>query len=162
VRLRHWTLLFSMFFSLCQVSFGQTNDWAVVGQLLSHQKVKVLTNDGKSHVGTIQAVNDGSVRIGKDRVIQKQDVQQVLLWSPGHHGRNALIGLVGGAGFGVAVGASCGQRDIVTQGQCMAVGAPLFGGLGAGIGALLPSRGHWNSVYQAPRGSDIRPAPTPQ
>jgi hypothetical protein len=30
-----------------------------------------------------------------------------------------------------------------------AVSAPLFGGLGAAIGALVPSRGRWQEVYQA-------------
>jgi hypothetical protein len=154
VRLRHWILPLSILVSLTQVSLAQTDNWAVVSQLLSHQKVKVVTNDGRSHVGIVELVTEDQVRIGK-QLLQKEDVQQVLLWSPGHHGRNALIGLASGAGFGVAVGVSCGGKDaFVSKGQCMAVGAPLFGGVGAGIGALLPSSGHWREVYRALKRSD--------
>jgi hypothetical protein len=134
---------------LSQASPAQTSEWAVLRQLLPGQKVKVETSDGKSHVGAVRSVSDDSIQIGKTEVIERADVQRVLLWSPGHHGRNALIGLAVGAGFGVAAGASCGNDAIVSKGQCMAVGAPFFGGVGAGIGALLPSRGKWHELYRS-------------
>lgn len=145
-----WILLFAMLVSLSQMCFAQTSDWAIVNQLVSSQKVKVQTTDGKSHVGKVQSVTDDSIVVGKNQSIQKQDVQQVLLWSPGHHGRNALIGLGVGAGVGLALGASCSEKNsFVSRGQCMAVGAPFFGGVGAGIGALLPSHGKWLEVYRS-------------
>ena len=163
MRLRRWILLFSILLPLSQVSLAQTNDWAVVSQLSPQQKVKVVTYDGKSHVGTVALVTPDSIQLGKDQVIPKQDVQQVLLWSPGHHGRNALIGLASGAGFGLAFGTACGgQYAFVSKGQCMAVGAPLFGGLGAGIGAALPSHGQWREVYRTLSHSDTTPPTTPQ
>lgn len=145
-----WILLFAMLVCLSQMCFAQTSDWAIVNQLVSSQKVKVQTTDGKSHVGKVQSVTDDSIVVGKNQSIQKQDVQQVLLWSPGHHGRNALIGLGVGAGVGLALGASCSEKNsFVSRGQCMAVGAPFFGGVGAGIGALLPSHGKWLEVYRS-------------
>lgn len=148
--LSRWVFAIAVLISLSQVSFAQTSDWAVVSQLLSGQRVKVQTADGKSHVGKLQAVSEDAIRIGKDQSIQKGDVRHVLWWSPGHHGRNALIGLGIGAGVGVAFGATCNEKNsFVNKGECMAVLAPLFGGAGAGIGALLPSRGKWHEVYRS-------------
>ena len=150
MNLRRWILLAAVLLSLSQTSFAQTGDWAAVKQLLVNQKVKVETADGKSHVGNVQSVNDDSIQIGKGQLIQQQDVRQIRIWSPGHHARNALIGLAVGAGVGVAIGASCGGKDsFVPRAGCMAVGAPLFGGVGAGIGALLPSSGKWREVYRS-------------
>lgn len=148
--LTRWILALAVLTSLSPISLAQTSDWAVVNQLVSGQKVKVQTADGNSHVGTVESVTGDAILIAKNQSFQRQDVRQVLLWSPGHHGRNTLIGLGIGAGFGVAAGASCNSKNsIVSRGECIAVGAPFFGGIGAGIGALLPSRGKWHEVYRA-------------
>lgn len=129
---------------------AQTSEWAVVKQLAPDQKVQVQSTDGKSHAGRVTSVTDDGVRIGKKEWIQKQDVQRVLLWHPGHHGRNTLIGLGIGAGAGIGVGATCGGRDaFFSKGQCMALSVPMLGGIGAGIGAVIPSRGRWNEVYRS-------------
>lgn len=142
-------LVILLFFS--QLSPAQTNEWAVMKQLLPNQKVKIKAADGKSHVGKVVSVTDDAVQIGKDQPIQKQDVEQVFLWSAGHHARNALIGLGAGAGTGVVIGAaSCGGKGAwFGRGQCIAVAAPLLGGLGAGLGALVPSSGKWREVYRS-------------
>jgi hypothetical protein len=160
VRLCRWILLFSIFLPVSGVSSAQTDNWAVLSPLLAHQKVKVVTYDGKSRVGAIQSVTGDTVQLEHDPVIEKVDVQQVLLWSPGHHGRNAMIGLASGIGVGLGFGAACGGKDaFVSKGQCMAVGAPFFGGLGAGIGVLLPSRGQWQAVYRAPEKKQTTTSP---
>lgn len=135
--------------SLSQAFFAQSSDWAVVSQVAPGQKVKVDTAQGKSYSGTVQSVTDDGIQVGKSDLIPRSDVRRVQLWSPGHHGRNALIGLGVGAGFGIAAGVSCGRASIINRGQCIAVGTPFFGGIGAGIGALLPSHGHWRPVYQS-------------
>jgi hypothetical protein len=149
--LHRWILPVALLVSLSPMSFAQTSDWAIVKQLVPRQKVKVDTTDGKSQVGNVQSITDDGLRIGKDQLVQKQDVQRVQLWSPGHHGRNALIGLGIGAGAGLALGAaSCGGKDaLFGRGVCIAVGAPVFGGAGAAIGALLPSHGGWHEVYRS-------------
>jgi len=145
-----WILAFAILSSVLPPSFAQTSDWAALNQLLPGQKVKIETADGQSHVGKVQSVSDDAVRIGKNQQIQKQDIQHIRLWGPGHHGRNTLIGLGIGAGFGVAVGTGCGgSNSFVSRGECMAVGAPLFGGLGAALGALFPSHGGWREVYRS-------------
>lgn len=151
MNLRRWILPIAIFVSLSQLSFAQTDDWAIVKQLSSGQKVKVVTADGKSHVGDVQLVTDDAIRIGNDQTIQKQEVRRVQLQIPGHRGRNVLIGAGIGAGVGLGLGAAagCGKGDwcFVSRGQAIAVGAPLFAGIGAGIGAFLPSHARWHEVY---------------
>ena len=149
MHLRRWILAIAIVLSFFQRSFAQKNDWAVMNQLLSGQRIKVETVDHKSHVGNVQLATEDAIQIGNRQLIQKQDVQRVLVWSPGRHGRNALIGLGIGAGVGAVSGATCNPKDsFFNQGECIAVFAPFFGGLGAGIGALLPSHGRWHEVYQ--------------
>lgn len=134
-----------------QMAFAQTSDWAVVKQLLPGQTVKVETAGGKTRSGSVRSVSEGAIQIGNDEVVKRQEVQRILLRSPGHHYRNALIGLAIGGGFGLAVGASCKDNGWdPSKGVCMASGAAVFGGIGAGIGALLPSPGKWHEVYRRP------------
>lgn len=148
--IRRWLLLVAVLLAFGSISFAQTSEWAIVKQLALGKKVQVETADGKSHIGKVKAVSDDELRIGKEELIQRREVQHVRLWSSGHHGRNALIGLGVGAGVGVGFGVgSCGGKDAwFSRGECAAVSAPLFGGLGAAIGALLPSRGKWQDFYQ--------------
>ena len=148
---RRWSVLLVLLVLWSPISFAQASDWAIVMNLVPGQKVKVATRDGKSYVGKVQSITDDELRIGKDQELSKQDVQRVQLWSSGHHGRNALIGLGVGAGTGAIFGAaSCGGTDAwFTRGECAAVSAPFFGGLGAAIGALVPSHGKWREVFLA-------------
>jgi len=148
--IRRWVVFVTALVSLSSVSLAQTSEWAIVKQLALGKKVQVETADGRSRVGKVKSVTDDELRIGKDEVILQRDVQRVRLRSSGHHGRNALIGLGVGAGIGAgfAVGSCGGQDAWFSRGQCAAVSAPLFGGLGEAIGALLPSRGKWLDLYQ--------------
>lgn len=149
MRLFRFFLPLAIFAFLFQASSAQSTDWAIVQQLAPSQKVKIVTTDGKSRMGTARSITDEGIQIGKEQPIPRGDVQQILLWSPGHHGRNALVGLAIGAGIGVGFGASCGKDSFVSRTGCIAVGAPLFGGVGAGIGALIPSRGQWREIYRS-------------
>jgi hypothetical protein len=154
MRLHRW-LAFGIFVFLSSLLCAQSNDWALVQQLAPGQKVKVVRADGKSFEGAVQSVTDDAIRIGSGLSVPKQEIQRVLLKSPGRHGRNALIGLGVGAGVGVGFGAATGCDVHNTNSWCffsrrevMAVAAPLFGGLGAGIGALVPSGRRWREIYR--------------
>src|SRR5215469_8925182 len=152
--LGRWILLTAVLVSLPRLSFAQTSDWAVSGQLLPGQKVKVITADGKSHVGYVGSVSDDAIRLGKNQSLQKVDVQQLLLWSPGHHRRNVLIGLGIGAGVGLGAGLRSGSQlpegdRLDSTAQEVAIAVPLCAGIGAGIGALIPARGAWHEVYRS-------------
>lgn len=145
-----WFLLVTFLASSSHLLLGQTSEWAVVTQLTPGQKVKVLTVDGKSYTGKVHSVSENAIQVGKSDLISRPDVRAVQIWSPGYHGRNALVGLAIGAGIGAGLGAgACGGRDaFVSRGECVAVGIPFFGGLGTGVGVLLPSSGKWHEVYR--------------
>lgn len=148
-------LSIAILFVLSQLSFAQTGDWAIVKQLAPGQKVRVTTANGSASSGVVQFVSEDAIRIRKNQPSQKQDVRKIELWSPGHHGRHALIGLGVGAAAGVGIGAAtgCGVHDtsnwcFVSKGEAIAILTPFFGGVGAGVGALWPSHGAWHSIYQ--------------
>lgn len=142
---------------LSPLLFAQSSDWAVVKQVSPGLQIKLVRADGKAFVGVVQSATDDAIRIGKDRSFQRQEVRSIFLRSPGHRGRNALIGLGVGAGVGVGFGAAAGcdvhntkSWCFVSRPEAIVVTAPLFGGLGAGIGALIPSGEKWHEVYRNP------------
>ena len=147
--IRRWTLFVAMLVSFSSMMRAQS-DWAIVGQLAAGKKVQVETTDGKKYVGKLQSISEDELRVGRNPAVRRQNVLRVRLQSSGHHGRNAMIGVGVGAAVGVGFGVgSCGGKDAwFSRGQCAAVSAPLFGGIGAVIGALLPSRGKWQDLYQ--------------
>lgn len=153
--LRRWALSIFMFVLLSQNMPAQSNDWAIVKQLVPGQDVKVQLIKGKSYRGPVQSVADDSIQVGKDHVIQKQDVRRVLLPKPNHRVRHTLIGLAVGAGTGLAVGAAADAGD--KSGWFPNLGKeilpPFFGVIGMGVGMLLPTGG-WREVY-AVKGSQL-------
>lgn len=148
--LRRWILPIVVFVSFSRLSFAQTNDWAVVTHLLPGLKVKLVTTDGRSHVGNVRSVTEDGIQIGKAQLIPKQHVRQVLLMSPNHRGRNALIGLGIGGGLGFASSMTCtGEGFDWGKSACAATFIPFMGAVGAGIGALVPSHSKWQEVYRS-------------
>lgn len=144
-------LTIALLVGLSQLSSAQTRDWATVKLLLPGQNVKVITADGKSRAGSVQSVSDDAIRIGKNRLIRRQDVRQVLLRAPGRRGRHALIGLGIGAGAGLGLGFATPlpENDAWdSRGQEVAIAMPFCAGIGAGIGALLPAHGRWHEMYR--------------
>ena len=146
-------LPFAIFAVLSQLGVAQTSDWSTVKLLLPGQHVKIVKVDGHSTAGFLQSVTDDGIQLGKSQFIQKQNVWQVMLRTGSHRGRNALIGAGVGAATGVGVGAASGCSKgesfcIVSKPTAIAVLAPLLGGAGAGIGALLPSHG-WQMIYRS-------------
>lgn len=134
---------------------GQS-DWNVVQQLTPGQEVKIVLKDGGSRRGAFQAANDTGVvvHLGEsDQTFSREQVTRIRVKSKGHRGRNVLIGAGIGAGAGLGAGAAidndCSKTSIVCTGnKGKAILTPVFGLLGAGIGALLPSGG-WHEVYRS-------------
>jgi len=138
-----------------QFCLGQS-EWSAVQQLTSGQQVKVILKDGASRRGSFESANDSAVVIhsGKgEQTLQRDQVDRVLVKGKSHRKRNALIGAGIGAGAGLGAGAAidndCSKTSIICTGnKGKAILTPVFGLLGAGIGALIPSSG-WREVYRS-------------
>ncbi len=139
--------------SLCA---GQNPAWDILKQLAPGQQIRVVLNDSKSYKGEFQSITDDVIVLhakGGDQTLARQSVKSVSSRRPGHRGRHALIGAAIGAGaglgFGAAVDADCSPQSVICTGnKGKAIGTPVLGLLGAGIGALLPTGG-WQELYRA-------------
>lgn len=142
-----WALPVLMLIFGPQYSCAQSNDWALVKQILPGQQVKVVSAKGKSYRGVVQTVTDESIQLEKGHSIQKLDVRSVLFPKPEHRGRNTLVGAAVGAVGGLVLGEAADAQD---QGWFRNAGkefaTPLFAVVGLGIGALWPTGG-WREVY---------------
>ena len=132
-------------------------DWIVVKALAPGSEVRVETPAGKL-TGLVQAVSDGGITLlsGKGaQTAMRSDVTRVAVKKPSHRKRNALIGLAAGAAFGL-VGesvATCNpadySRSCPSQAALDTAGALVFGGMGAAVGAVIPTGG-WREIYRSP------------
>ena len=132
------------------------SDWASLKQLTPGERVKVSLTAGTSVQGELQSLTDDALVVHSsrgDQTFARETILRVSVKSAGHRGRHALIGAAIGAGAGLGMGAAidadCGPNSIVCTGnKGKAISTPLFGLLGAGIGALLPAGG-WREVYRS-------------
>ena len=139
--------------SLCA---AQNPAWDTLNQLTAGQQIRVVLNDSKSYKGQFQALTDDAIVIhskGADQTLPRQGVKMISSKCPGHRGRHALIGAAIGAGAGLGTGAAvdaqCSPQSFFCTGnQGKAIVTPLFGVLGAAIGAALPSGG-WQELYRS-------------
>lgn len=137
------------------VCSGQS-EWNVVQQLTSGQELKIVLKEGGSRRGTFESATDGSVVLrskNNQQTLSREQVNRILVKRKGHRGRNALIGAGIGAGAGLGAGAAidsdCSKTSFFCTGnKGKAILTPVFGLLGAGIGALIPSGG-WREIYRS-------------
>jgi hypothetical protein len=130
--------------------------WNNLKQLSPGQQIRVVLNSKKSLKGQFQSITDDAIIVhasGADQTLSRPSVQQVSSRRPGHRGRHALIGAAIGAGAGLGTGAAidadCSPQSIVCTGnKGKAILTPVFGLIGAGIGALLPAN-RWQEVYRS-------------
>jgi hypothetical protein len=138
------------------LSGAQNPAWNNLKQLTPGQQVRVVVNNNKSFKGQFQSTTDDAIIIrskGTDQTLSRSSVQLVSKRRAGHRGRHALIGAAIGAGAGLGIGAAvdndCSSTSIVCTGnKGKAILTPVFGLLGAGIGALLPAGG-WQELYRS-------------
>lgn len=132
------------------------SEWSVVQQLISGQDLKVVLKEAGSRRGSFESANDSSIVVrsgNSEQTLSRDQVTRILVKGKSHRKRNALIGAGVGAGAGLGLGASidnnCSSTSIVCTGnKGKAILTPVFGLLGAGIGALIPSGG-WREVYRS-------------
>jgi hypothetical protein len=130
--------------------------WNNLKQLSPGQQVRVVLDSNKSFKGQFQSVTDDAIIIhanGVSQTLSRSSVQKVSSHRSGHRGRHALIGAAIGAGAGLGTGAAidsdCSRQSIVCTGnKGKAILTPVFGLIGASIGAILPASG-WQEVYRS-------------
>jgi len=141
-------------FAIAAAAQSPLQDWNVVKALAPGTDVRVLA--ARTVRVTVQSANDDSliVHSGKGlETIARQDIARVSVRKRGHRGRNALIGLAAGAGAGAVIGAATDHTCTgwcifqVSKGTAAGILAVVFGGVGAAIGAVIPTGG-WLEVYR--------------
>jgi hypothetical protein len=147
-----------------QDSKARSSSWDNLKSLTPDQEIRVVTNKFKSYQGKFESLSDGGITLRQaagEQTLARKDILRVSQKIGQDHGvRNALIGMVLGAGAGVVIGLSpyYVQRNC-TEGPAFNCGYPPnshwvkvltpVGGLaGATIGALIPTGG-WHDIYRA-------------
>jgi hypothetical protein len=135
-------------------------NWDNLKRLVPGNDIRVVLNDAKACHGRLEIVTDEEIVIRTDMGAQtftRKSMRQVSAKRDSHRKRNAFIGLLVGAGVGVIVPVASPElgsgRCSVSWPGCVdaamvtAMGF-LGGGVGYGIGALIPTGG-WHDVYRA-------------
>ena len=156
LKLKHLCLAAMLVF-MAAIAPAQTKftDWNTVKALATGVDVRITTGSRTVHGKILRTTDDSLVlALGKGQeMFTQQEVTRVLLKGDSHRGRNSLIGLVAGAAIGVIIGAAAHQDCTgwcifyASRGADMAGGGILLGGIGAAVGALIPTRS-WLEVYR--------------
>ena len=133
-------LLLSSHAPLAFAQQASSNDWTVVQQIRTDQKIIVKQQNGKEVKGSMIEATDTTLTIdrdGKPFSIPRADVRQVYeIHGKAQKGKWALIGAGVGAGVGAAIGRSKYSRDRDDSEIWTTVGL-LFGTGGGAAGGFL-------------------------
>jgi len=120
---------------------ASSNDWTVVQQIKTNEKVLVKQKNGKEVKGLMIEATDTALTIdrdGKPFSIPRADVRQVyVIEGKAQKGKWALIGTGVGAGVGAAIGRSKYSPDRDDSEIWTTVGLLFGAGAGAAGGLLL-------------------------
>jgi hypothetical protein len=144
---------------LCAAESTSTKaNWDNLRKLAPGDTIRIVLNDMKSYPANFQSVSDEAIVVRLETGEQsfaRERVLRVSAKSQSHRRRNAFIGLVVGGATGAVVAVAspelgqgtCSQGSCIDAGVVSALGF-VGGGLGAGIGAAIPTGG-WHDVYRA-------------
>jgi hypothetical protein len=145
-------LVFLLIASHAPLAFAQTassNDWSVVKQLRTNERLIVRQMDGKQIKGTMIEATDTTLTIdrdGKPLSIARTDVRQVsVIEGKAQKGKWALIGAGIGAGAGAGIGAVKYSPNVDDSELWIPVGIMFGTGIGA-LGGMLFGQGNRKRV----------------
>jgi hypothetical protein len=146
-----------IFFSGQRTCFAQLDPWERVKLIEPGKRVSVALHSGKSIKGKMQEWSSEGLTVlqGKGRMerVLKSDVAKIELVAGMSRGRRAAwAGLIGGIAGGLLVVGSCastGECDSSSMPAGVTAGIFSFGGVAAGIAALIPQ--HKEVIYTANR-----------
>jgi len=135
---------------------GKTN-WATVQALPAGTEVLVALNGPKDVKGKVETVTEDSILV-KSGKRQETVTRGNISWlsvrvsrRKSHVASSTKMGAVIGAGVGVVFGIICSAAVGSDGAVCylaVPVGAGLYAGLGAALGAVSPGGG-WREIYRA-------------
>lgn len=156
-KLKHVLLLPAVLFLMASLAPAQSKltDWSMVKALATGADVRITAGSRAVPGKVLRVTDDGLVlATGKSQeMFPQSEVTRVLLRGDSHRGRNSLIGLGVGAAAGLITGAAAHQDCTgwcvfsTSRGTDMAAVGTVFGGIGAAVGAFIPSRS-WLEVYR--------------
>src|SRR5262245_33166750 len=117
------------------------------------QEIEIVLNDTTSYKGTLNSWNDAGIiaQVSTDEMMfTRSDIMRVALHKPGHRLRHTLIAAGIGAAFGGIYDASCGNGFVCPRGNNRLALASVTAGIGALVGAGLPSGKGWEVIYRRP------------
>lgn len=119
---------------------ASSNDWTVVQQIKTNEKILVKQKNGKEVKGLMIEATDTTLTIdrdGKPFGIPRTDVRQVyVIEGKAQKGKWALIGAGIGAGVGTAIGAAKYSPNRDDSELWIPVGL-MFGTAGGAVGGML-------------------------
>ncbi len=126
-------------------AWSQEANWDNLSRLKAGNKIHVVETNLKVVEGKFVRFSDAdlTVEVNKQEVVIPRN--QVYRVSSKGRGRNAIIGLLVGAGAGIGIGAAVLEREGNYAGA-LAGSAVGVGAIGAGIGAAIP---HTTTFYRA-------------
>jgi hypothetical protein len=118
------------------------DNWDNLKQLHLGHKIKVVDMDLKAWDGKLVSVSDEAITVREVQkqqqiTVQRAKVLRVTDLQRSKRGRNALIGLAVGGAIGVPIGVAKASDVPASVGALIMFG--WLGGVGAGIGALVPA-----------------------
>jgi hypothetical protein len=172
-RFKH-ALVVGLFFCIALTELGlslhaaqpaiEKANWAALQKLAPGEPVLVALNGAQSFQGQFRTLTDEAIEVhltAGDRTFPREKVFRVSTKVQSHRGRHALIGVLVGAGAGLAIGAAadhgggtkCGPSGPFLCGNWFPnlgkeILTPVGAIMGGVVGVVLPAGG-WREVYRA-------------
>ena len=151
MRQARWVVLFLFTFPFTALGQALQDSWHNLEQLQRGQRIQVVDVHMKTLNGEFVRLSQDTftLRVKKGEVtIGRLDVIRVSTRDTSKRLRNTLIGLGIGSAGGLALGFGIMERETGFAGA-VAGTAVFFGGVGAGVGALIPPR--TQTIFRAKR-----------
>src|SRR5262245_60757616 len=127
--------------------------WNNLKKAKAGQEIEIVLNDAMSYKGTLISWSDAGVvaQVSTgEMMFTRSEVMRVARHKPGHRLRHTVVAAGIGAAFGGIYDASCGNGFLCPRGNNRLALASVTAGLGALIGAALPSGKGWEVIYRRP------------
>ena len=143
--------------ALCLPVLPQSRtNWEAVKTLAPGTEIRIAENGPGTSKGKVEAVTEDSILVqsGKlQKTFLRGDIARIsvrISRRKNHVVRSTTTGAIVGAGIGVGFGLLCSAAAGSDGAVCyiaVPVGAGLYAGLGAALGALRPA-GEWHEIYR--------------